>query len=526
MNLRQGGLQPAPWFRQAAFVAMGRRWNSRVFHEPKGGDGRERDVFPLPLLDSSPPLQSSLSRTSRRRIFQRQAIALRANKAIKALNSLYFGTDEVGGVRTVRDLSGLTLCQSDCLKNILSHVKHLGAPPEGASCQAPLQALRTAGNSYEEPEPGVGSVVAMQMERLSLPSGKAAGVSMVDELTGDVGDMVRNYENYMLQDASAWTDLEAEAAKLTPYDDPLLKSKEGYRAFLKHLFDCGVLSFTPHCRGRVGAFCVSKKPKFIDGVKIDRQRLVLDCRAVNLAFREPPRTRLGSLASVTEAFLPSDQQLFVATADICDCFYACDCPPGMEQYFCLREDVSLAEAESITGGLLDLSMYSDYDSLSPCIKVLPMGFNWSFYLVQVLHEQATVQALSCNTSALFLDGAPPPDLTDDACVGMPYCDNVHVMSCSSQLCQEGKDRVAKSLENMGFVLHEHTGANTLTQTLGGIIDGDLGVVRCTDKRIWSLILAFEYIAFHKVSVELVQRLLGHAMVACVMCHQSKWDECF
>ena len=448
--------------------------------------------------------------------FQRQAIALRANKAIKALNSLYFGTDEVGGVRTVRDLSGLTLCQSDCLKNILSHVKHLGAPPEGASCQAPLQALRTAGNSYEEPEPGVGSVVAMQMERLSLPSGKAAGVSMVDELTGDVGDMVRNYENYMLQDASAWTDLEAEAAKLTPYDDPLLKSKEGYRAFLKHLFDCGVLSFTPHCRGRVGAFCVSKKPKFIDGVKIDRQRLVLDCRAVNLAFREPPRTRLGSLASVTEAFLPSDQQLFVATADICDCFYACDCPPGMEQYFCLREDVSLAEAESITGGLLDLSMYSDYDSLSPCIKVLPMGFNWSFYLVQVLHEQATVQALSCNTSALFLDGAPPPDLTDDACVGMPYCDNVHVMSCSSQLCQEGKDRVAKSLENMGFVLHEHTGANTLTQTLGGIIDGDLGVVRCTDKRIWSLILAFEYIAFHKVSVELVQRLLGHAMVACVI----------
>lgn len=69
---------------------------------------------------------------------------------------------------------------------------------------------------------------------------------------------------------------------------------------------------------------------------------------------------------------------------------------------------------------------------------------------------------------------------------------------------------------MGFVLHEHTSASTLTQTLGGIIDGDVGHVRCTERRIWSLIFAFEYIAEHRVSRELIQRLLGHAMVVCTI----------
>ena len=56
----------------------------------------------------------------------------------------------------------------------------------------------------------------------------------------------------------------------------------------------------------------------------------------------------------------------------------------------------------------------------------------------------------------------------------------------------------------------------MTQTLGGIIDGQVGLVRCSEQRVWSLIFAFEYVLSHKVSVELVQRLLGHAMVVCTI----------
>ena len=494
---------------------MARGASSRVFHEPFGRDGRDREIFPLPQFDISAPCQQSLSRRTRRRILTRKAIAERSNMAISALNSLYFGSDH-WDKKAFYDLAALPLGQSDCLKNILSRVRQLGAPPEDACCQGALQALRTAGNSYDEPDPGVGSVVDMRMDRLSLPSGKVAGVSLADHLTGAVKNMVCDYEGHMLQDASVWTDLEEVASKLKPYDDPILNTHEGYLSFLSHLFKCGILGFTASCRGRVGAFCVSKKPKDVNGVLHERQRLVLDCRAVNLLFKEPPRTRLGSLSSVSEMYLETDQKLYVATADICDCFYACDVPKGMEQFFCLKSDISLSDALQVTGGSYDLSVFTGMDFITPCITVLPMGFNWSFYLVQVLHEQAALSALGIPEDKLFLDGSPPPVVSDGYCCTMPYCDNVHVLSYSPTLCQKGKDLVASKLEGMGFVLHEHTEAATVTHTLGGIIDGERGLVSCTPKRIWSLIWAFEYLACHRVSTELVQRLLGHAMVACVI----------
>ena len=353
----------------------------------------------------------------------------------------------------------------------------------------------------------------MKLDSLSLPSGKVAGVKLCDNLTGEVRDMVEKFEDHLLQDASLWTDLENEAAKIRTYNDPMLSSKAGYISFLKQLYQSGVLSFTSSCRGRVGAFCVSKKPKVVDGKTVQRQRLVLDCRAVNLQFRDPPRTELGSLASLSEVTIPDGECMYLATADICDCFYACEGPPGLECFFCLSHDVSINDVWDITQGSFDCSALVS-GKCSPCIKVLPMGFNWSFYLVQVLHEQACLSALGLDRSTVFLDGHPSPILTSHGCCSMPYCDNVHVISLNPELCQRGKDDVASKLESMGFTLHEHTSADTLTQTLGGLVDGSVGEVRATPSRMWSLIFAFEYMVDAVVSTELVQRLLGHAMGVC------------
>ena len=70
---------------------------------------------------------------------------------------------------------------------------------------------------------------------------------------------------------------------------------------------------------------------------------------------------------------------------------------------------------------------------------------------------------------------------------------------------------------MGFPLHEEEDAKSVFQTVGGVIDGDeaKGEIRTTTSRAWNLIFAFEFLCFHVVSVDLVQRLLGHAMVICV-----------
>jgi hypothetical protein len=66
-------------------------------------------------------------------------------------------------------------------------------------------------------------------------------------------------------------------------------------------------------------------------------------------------------------------------------------------------------------------------------------------------------------------------------------------------------------------LHEHQSATTFFPTLGGIVDGDTGIIRPTSTRLWNLVFAFEYLSKgRKVSSDMVRRLLGHAMVVCVL----------
>lgn len=99
---------------------------------------------------------------------------------------------------------------------------------------------------------------------------------------------------------------------------------------------------------------------------------------------------------------------------------------------------------------------------------------------------------------------------------MPFCDNVHSLSLAQDSCQKGCDDISAGLRGLGFELHEEMPASMQCQTLGGEIDGDVGMVRPTSKRMWQISMAFEYLTTAKVSYKLVQRLLGHAMTVCVI----------
>ena len=321
-----------------------------------------------------------VSRSVARRIQRRDRLWKRVNRAILSLNSLYYGHDGRYVRVAVEDLSQLPLVQKEAILRIRQQLKCLGPPPDHASYQGALSALRVSSSAYVEAEAGVGEVVSMNFAALSLPSGNVAGVDLACSLSGSIPDVVLNYEEHMLQDAGTWMDLEEIAGKIKTYDDP-----QGYIGFLCCLHECGILGFTSTCRGRVGAFAVSKKPKFVDGKRVDRQRLVLDCRSTNLQFKAPPITRLGSLSSLGELEVPSDHTMYMAGADIRDCFYGCRRPPGLEDFFCLKDDLTFAEWDLVTGGNGDASMLGP--RICHCITVLPMGFTWSFYIIQALHEQ-------------------------------------------------------------------------------------------------------------------------------------------
>ena len=486
--------------------------DNSLFHTPLESDGRQRDVFPLPRVALEEPFDGNVCRAVRQRVLSHHEKMKRVNMAIHALNSLYYGGGSRFPKSAVVDYKSLPLVQKDAIADIICKVGDLGPPPPACRTEA-LKVLRAMDASgYAEPDVSSGSTVPMDLGLLSLPSGAVAGVDLLGALKGPVYDMVENYNDFLLRDASDWIGPSDNVDSMQPFNDPLLSTRQGYLGFLKKLYDSGVISFDERCQCRVGAFTVAKKPKLINGVVTQRQRLVLDCRQSNQLFRTPPQTRLGSLATLADSVLDNSDDLFIAGADIRDCFYAVTMPQGLRQYFGLASDISDEELRLVTGG-----KESGFGhKVVPVIKVLPMGFSWSFFLVQHLHTEVSLEALNLDDRSLFLEGQPSPLLKKGAQSIMPYCDNIHCLSVDRHLCQAGKDKLASSLESLGFELHEHAEASDFFETLGGVVEGKKGIVRANHRRMWQLIFAFESAAVSVVSIKTMQRLLGHAMVACVI----------
>ena len=241
---------------------------------------------------------------------------------------------------------------------------------------------------------------------------------------------------------------------------------------------------------------------------------VVLCATLDCLSRPSPHTNLGSLTALSEMYIPDGQNLFISGADIKDCFYAVRVDDALSDFFGLMQDITGDEVYRATGGECG-EMYSD-DMFTPAVSVLPMGFSWSFYLVQCIHEHSVCRALDIGREQLVLEGFPAPLLSGGECVAMPYCDNAHVLSFCEDLCNAGSLAAQSDLTSLGFTTHEEEQANTFFKTLGGVVDGVAGEVRTTPERVWLLIFAFEHIAYHKVHPDVVQRLLGHAMVVCTI----------
>ncbi len=101
------------------------------------------------------------------------------------------------------------------------------------------------------------------------------------------------------------------------------------------------------------------------------------------------------------------------------------------------------------------------------MKVLPMGFSWSFYLAQEAHRAVAQRALP--ETFLSGDGAPPPRPSREGGVGLIYADNSVLIGADPEGVNDRQRRLKE-----------------VVKVLGVHFNGLEGCVRPTAGRLWRL----------------------------------------
>ena len=205
--------------------------------------------------------------------------------------------------------------------------------------------------------------------------------------------------------------------------------------------------------------------------KHGRQRLVLDCRLVNEAFRKPPKMDIGAAENLAGLRVPEGEKLHVAQADIENCFWQCGLEPELSVFFGMPK-ISGVDACSL--GIEQDMWGNDVRHLSevyPCVTSLPMGWTWAFYLAQELHRDILLRS-GFGPERIIVGGWPIPDLAEHKVVSLPYCDNLTVIGTDPERVLAERDRALSMFEKMGFFMHGISDVESDTLVLGSAVGGE------------------------------------------------------
>ena len=140
-------------------------------------------------------------------------------------------------------------------------------------------------------------------------------------------------------------------------------------------------------------------------------------------------------------------------------------------FFCFEDLVTGAWAKSL-GCECDVSgePISDKDRLYPCLIVLPMGFSWSFWIVQELVTQLSLKA-GITRDQILVSGWPAPSLNKGV-VANPYCDNLNLFGRDKAQVNALLSDLLRIFRSYGFDLHEIEWASPSAKPLGSLFCGE------------------------------------------------------
>ena len=477
----------------------------RVHHGPAHGHGAKpygqtgwrrvaREIFPLPTFAVEELQDRSMSRSCQRRVLRRRHLQEESNQVIHGLNRLNNFCGGAGGDGN-HPKGELSAVQLKTLEFVEKCMGELGSPGDVTGPGA-LMALRVS-EGYED-LPSSSTLGSFDPALVSLPAGEVQPVDLA-ALWGEGGQtMVEEFIRSQLVSPNEALQRIQEEGPQEVYSDPKLRVRRSYIDFVKKLIDLGLVDLsTEKAVEEVGIFFVKKK--------LNKLRLILDCRRSNHWFKPPTAVSLATGESLRRVAVEEEEELFVCSADLANAFYTLSMPEELRGLFGLRR---LRASEL---GIREVKGQSVQESewIQPRLAVLPMGWSWALYWYQAIHERLAERS-GLKEEERLKDFSPAPQ---GNFWHVQYVDNLHVFGTDRGEVVERFRRAVSVLKEAGLTVHEIEECENETKVLGWqYTHGHL--FRPSRERIWKIKLAVrQLLRKGSSSGHQLERLVGHMTFA-------------
>ena len=418
-----------------------------------------KGLFPLPLppdnlnkADNPGPRSRSVQRRLRKGAAWRHWL----REGVMCLNELS------GEGSRSSSVSSASKVQRKSLEHLSRIYSGLSGPPCDIFPAGAFRELCSSSLPYLAEEGG-GGPIPYQEGSVALPQASKPFCISEAVRPATFSQVLARADQLLCSETEAFSALE-DAGVQRPYVDPSFRSPKVYSRFLRELHHKNLIEWTVGGKSYLGIFFVAKK----DGTL----RMILDTRVSNCFFKTPPKTRLPTASAMSSLECKGDEEVYFSGGDISNAFYRITVPESARPFLTLPP----IRARHLGLNRLHGKTISPETPVIPRMLVLPMGWSWSLYFCQDIHEHQG-ELVDQSAHDHLSDRSAGIVLSSHNCAFAKYVDNYLVAGHDLNSVQLNSNRLCNQLCNKHLDVHETFGPSTKASFVGLDFDGILHTVR-------------------------------------------------